>query len=84
VTNEKDERLFGLTLSDKTELENAILRMHRKMYGVPLFGKPSQTAAPQARSNAASDLSILEFADRYVASEEYFANAILLACRSGH
>jgi hypothetical protein len=83
VTNEKGEKLFGLTVSDKAELETAILRMHRRMYGVPLFGRPSETAASQTRSDAAS-LSVLEFADRYVASEEYFSNAILLAYRSGH
>lgn len=84
VTNEKGERLFGLSVSDKTELEIAILRMHRRMYGVPLFGRPSETAVPQTKSDTASDLSVLEFVDRYVASEGYFSNAILLAYRSGH
>jgi hypothetical protein len=83
ATDRKGERLSGLSASDEAEVLGAILRMHERIYGVPLFGRPERATAPKTRSDAASAPRVLEFVDRYVASRECFSDAILLASQSG-
>jgi hypothetical protein len=81
ATNDKGERLSGISASDEAELVSAIFRTHGRIYGVPLFARLDEFNLPKTRSDAASDSSILEFLDRYVASEDCFAEAALLGYR---
>lgn len=79
VTDEQGRRFRALSPEDAEALTEAVLRMHERLYGVPLFGG----SAPTMQGRHELRPTVRDFIHRYLASDEQFAAAIAEGSRSG-